>query len=393
MKTKNKKAGFTLLELMIGMALTVILLYAVVQVFRDATNTNALVVQAADMTDNLRAGLNYIQQDLQQAGEGIPIGGINIPYTSNGSSTSPCGTTAAIVRPELGGTTTFPPCNSTLPAVEPGNELGPAITAPDATAGTVANPNSITDEITMLYADHQSPNGLNNQTIYSTSATSSNPCPNGSISLSGTTLTVTFDSNCIVLTSSPYTTINVGDLIMLTNTNQPSGALLTVTAVSGNTLTFATGDAFKLNGRTEGSGTVQYLENASGSCTATTASTSCFPVPTTATRVFMISYYLDNVSAPPFVRLIRQVNLNSAIPVGETLENLQFTYNFVDGVNNPSNQSTVPSGDSESEIRSVNVYLGARSSYEVHQGGTYGFSRNNLMTQVSLRSMAFTQRY
>jgi len=380
--------------MLVSMAVTMVLLYTVVQLFITATNSNTVVVQAADMTDNFRASLNLIQQDLQQAGEGIPIGGINIPYTSNGSTTSPCGSTTPINRPMLGGTTTFPPCNSTLPAVEPGNELGPPITAPDATAGTVQNPNSITDEITVLYADHTYPNGLNNQLIYA-SSTSSTPCPNGGISLSGSTLTVTFDPNCITLSASAYTAAHVGDLIMFINSSYPSGALLTVTGVStdGNTLTFASaGDPFKLNGRTEQSGTTQYLENGGTGCTATNAANSCFNT-TYATRISMISYYLDNVSAPPYVRLIRQVNLNPATPVGETLENLQFTYNFVDGVANPSNQATIPVGNSESQIRSVNVYLAARSSYQGHQGNTHNFARNNLMTQVSLRSMAFTNRY
>jgi hypothetical protein len=109
----------------------------------------------------------------------------------------------------------------------------------------------------------------------------------------------------------------------------------------------------------------------------------------------MVTYYLDNVTSPPFVRLVRQVGLypGSATPVGETLENLQFTYNFVDGVNNPSNQPGVPAGNTESQIRSVNVYLGARSSYMVHQGNKTLYSRNNLMTQVSLRSMAYHNKY
>jgi len=62
--TKKKIAGFTMIELLIAMAVTIILLYATVQVFQNATYSNQIVVQSADMTDNLRAGLNLIQQDL-----------------------------------------------------------------------------------------------------------------------------------------------------------------------------------------------------------------------------------------------------------------------------------------------------------------------------------------
>ncbi|MGC1087921.1 MAG: hypothetical protein WA894_05755 [Candidatus Acidiferrum sp.] len=115
-----------------------------------------------------------------------------------------------------------------------------------------------------------------------------------------------------------------------------------------------------------------------------------FP-PTTATRIWMVSYYLDNISAPPNTRLIRRVNWNPGQPVGETIENLQFKYNFVDGVTNPSGQPTIPTGESESEIRSVDVTVGARSTSAWLQNKTY--LRSNFMTQVSLRSMAYVNRY
>jgi prepilin-type N-terminal cleavage/methylation domain-containing protein len=71
--SKNKIAGFTLIELMIAMAVTMILLYAAMNAFRDATNSNQVVTQSSDMSDNLRTGLNLIELDLQQAGAGIPL--------------------------------------------------------------------------------------------------------------------------------------------------------------------------------------------------------------------------------------------------------------------------------------------------------------------------------
>lgn len=393
----RKISGFTLLELMIGMAVTMIVLYAGVEAFRDASQANQMVSDNADMADNLRTGLGMIQTDLQQAGSGIPTGGIPIPFTSNNATPTPCGTTPAINRPKLGGTTTFPPCNGTLPAVEPGYELGPPITAPDATTGTVANPGSITDEITVVYVDNL---GLDSKPINATPTTSpSNPgCPNGSLMLSGTTLTATFDGttlnssggyNCVNFLQNGIT-INPGDLIMFSNTL--GQAILAVTSVNGQTLTFAKGDAFGLNGRTEHGGTINYLQtNTASNCTGSGAS-ACF-ANTMATRVWMVTYYLDNVTSPPYVRLIRQVGLNAPTPVGETLENLQFTYNFVDGNLNPANQPSVPAGDSESQIMAVNVLLAARSTYERRAGTTVRFSRDNLWTQVSIRGNAYTNPY
>jgi len=387
----RKTAGFTLIELMISMGVTLVLLGAAVAAFRSAQQTNQMVTLGSDLSENLRAGMNMMQLDIQQAGTGIPTGGIPIPFTS------PCGTTLPINRPKLGGTTTFPypgalTCESSIPAVEPGSELGPAITAPDAISGTPSNPNSITDEITMLYADNSV--GLDSKPV--NQPPTANPanagCPNGSMKYAGTTLTVTFDVNCVNLTntsssSNGLITINPGDLIAFQNAN--GTALLWVTNVSGQVVTFQKGDPFDLNGRTDNAGTIIQLETGGASCGG---GASCFP-PTLATRIWMISYYLDNITAPPYTRLIRQVNMNAPTPVGETLENLQFTYNFVDGVNNPSNQVSVPAGDSESNIRSVNVYLAARASQPVQVGNNMIYARSNLMSQVSLRSLAYVNNY
>ena len=50
-----------------------------------------------------------------------------------------------------------------------------------------------------------------------------------------------------------------------------------------------------------------------------------------------------------------------------------------------------PAGDNENEIRSVNVYLGARSTSTAAATGKY--VRTNLATQVALRSMAYFNTY
>ena len=159
--TKRRIAGFTMIELMIAMAVTMVLLYAAMRAFRDASQSSKQISLASDMTDNLRAGLNYIQQDLVQAGSGIPTTGIPIPNTPNGLGT--CNAGAALNRPSLNGGTIFPQCNFVLPSIEPGQAMGPLITSPDATAGNPSNPASFTDEITMIYADNSE--GLDGPTV------------------------------------------------------------------------------------------------------------------------------------------------------------------------------------------------------------------------------------
>jgi hypothetical protein len=348
-------------EFLVAMAVTLLVTATALSTFSDALRTNESVTLMADMTDNLRTGMNLMVQDLIQAGTGIPTGGIPIP--SGGSPSAP------INRPGPPGTTyTFPIGSTVLPAVAPGASLGPQITSPDAAPG--AN----TDIITILYADNSL--ALDTDPINRPAAPGITAC-NGTIAADGST--VTFDSACVDLTAGNIK-INPGDLIMFSNAQ--GNVIQTVTDVAGQKLTFGTNDAFKLNLRTDPSGTIQQLQSPAGSGT--------YP-PTTATRIWMITYYLDNVTDLQHVRLIRQVNLNPPQPVGEVIENLRVTYNFVDGVTNPSNQSTVPAGLSENQIRAVNLLLAARSTATSMK--TRKYLRTNLGMQVSLRSMAYVSRY
>jgi prepilin-type N-terminal cleavage/methylation domain-containing protein len=375
----RKQKGFTLVEFIVAMGIALVALGATMLAFRDATHSNQNVAFRQDMNDNMRAALNLIQQDLLQTGTGIPTGGITLPVTGSGGA-CPNGSTA-INRPSLAGGATFPPCNLTMPAIEPGNAMGPLITSPDATSSVN------TDEITVMYVDNTSTSstytvGMDSQPINSTS------CPGGAIAASG--LTITFDPSptCFPLSNlaASGSSISTNDLIMFSNTN--GYAIQTVTNVSGQTLTFAGGDAFGLNQTGATAGTLPSLRNFTLNANGTKTFLTTYP-PTTATRLWMITYYLDNVTDPTHVRLIRQVNFNPGQVVGETLENLQFTYNFNDGVT--ANKTTVPTGYSESQIRSVNIFIGARSVNKYSQNNRY--IRNNFQTQVTLRSMAYVNKY
>jgi len=375
----KKKSGFTLVELIIGMAVTMVALAAAVMMFRDSTKANTNVTQTSDMSDNMRAGLNLIVQDLIQTGTGIPTGGISIPNTA----TSGCNTGKRVNRPPAVLKLTFDGpnsvnkgCNVILPAVEPGNSLGPAVTSPDGTSSPA------TDIITILYADNTL--ALDQKPINGAS------CPAGTIAANGSS--IKFDPVCVTIGAAGIP-VNPGDLLMLYNGNNPNGILQTVSSVSGQTLSFNAGDPFNLNGRTtsETSGTILTLQNlTAGAPNGTYPATSC-------TRVWMITYFLDATTDPTHPILMRAVNFNTPQPVAETLENLQFSFNFADGTTPaPVNQFTVPTlpapgGDNENQIRSVNIYLGARSTTTAATTGKY--VRTNLATQVALRSMAYFNTY
>jgi prepilin-type N-terminal cleavage/methylation domain-containing protein len=357
---KKHQFGFTLIELIVAMGVTATILAGAMLAFKDATTANQTVDLKSDMTDNLRAGANLIEQDLIQTATGIPTGGISIPsFPPDGSA---CGSNiySTLNRPAPT-TTKFPHCNVVLPAIEPGPALGPAITG----AGVSSAPNS--DITTIMYAD--------NTLSLDASPINSTACPAGSITQTGNA--ATFDTNCVNLATAQIQ-VNSGDLIMFSNAK--GNALQVVTSVNGQTLNFAPGDAFGLNGTNAPQGTILQLRNSDGS----------YP-PTTATRIWMITYYLDDQTDPVHVRLVRRVNFNTGVPVGETIDTLQFTYNFVDGISNPSNQSGVPTANNENQIRSVACVLGTRSDGVSLQTNQY--LRNNFQMLVSLRSMAYVNRY
>jgi len=383
-RNMKKQAGFTLVEFIVAMGVTALVLGGATLAFRDTVQANQFVTMNEDMNENLRAGLNFMEQDLIQAATGIPTGGIIIPATSNGNVNNPCNIGTPISRPNAQPTgagtpaapsllfNTFNPCSFTLPAIEPGPNLGPLITSPDS------NPNTPTDIITVLYAD----NSLSlDATPINLPAVGASPGCNGTISIAGDL--ANFDPTCVNFTNAQIS-FNPGDLILFNNSL--GYALQAVTAVGAQSLTFSAGDPYNLNQRLDPQGTIKQLQNVGCSTVA-----NCYP-PTTATRIWMITYYLDNVTDPTHSRLVRRINFQPGQPVGETLENLQFAYNYKDSTNTPpTDQPGVPAGYSENEIRSVNVYLGARSTNPNQTTGKY--LRDSLTTQVSFRSMAFVNRY
>jgi len=73
------------------------------------------------------------------------------------------------------------------------------------------------------------------------------------------------------------------------------------------------------------------------------------------------------------------------------VENLQITFDLVDGVTNPTNVDTPPVTNSSNQIRKANLFLSARSQDVNPQ--TKQFFRNTMATQVGLRSLSFVDRY
>ena len=348
MKTR-RSAGFSLIELLVAVAITVIVVAVALSALNDAQRTSEGVTLASNTQENLRAGMNYIARDLVLTGEGLPTGGISIP--NNGG--------VPVNRPgPVGAGYTFPLAFTAVPAITTGQGLGANIGRPS-------------DMITILYADNTIT--LNQNLINDPAPVPPSPVCNGNIDPAGAS--VTFDVNCTNLGNGTIA-IRPGDLIMFSNVQ--GNALEMVTSVAGQQLNFAVGDPFALNQRNDPSGTMAQIQNPPGT----------YP-PTTATRVIMVTYFVDNTGTAP--RLMREVNFNAPQAVAEGIEDLQASYDFIDGAGNPTDQKSVPGGDSANQIQDVNLFLAARSLQKFSWDRKY--FHNNLITRVSLRGNSFFNRY
>jgi prepilin-type N-terminal cleavage/methylation domain-containing protein len=373
-RTRQKQAGFSMLELLVSIAILTTIVGVTLKALVDAQHANEAVGLLGDMNQNLRGSLLFMSRDLTQTAEGVPQSGI--PYPQGG-------TAKKINWPSPPGKAyTYPlaapmPQMTTLTPLVPANSLG--LTVNGAT----------TDMISMMYVDNSlvDSNGhsLSTYPIYSAAS----PVCNGTIASTG--LTATFDANCINITGNDG--IKAGDLIMFSNSASATPVVQTVTSVSGQVVSFAAGDAFNFNGMLSAAtaGTLKQLQNG--------ATTAGGPYPaTTAARVRIVSYWIDNVTNAKLPSLIRQINFNSPYVIGQGVEDLQITYGIAQpstvgayGTAGPGNATYPISPDTPAQIRTVNMFVAARTENPYSQNGQY--FRDNMVTTVCVRSLSFVNRY
>jgi prepilin-type N-terminal cleavage/methylation domain-containing protein len=399
--------GFTLIELLITMAITTVVLGATMMSMNNATSATQTATQVGDLNNSLRTAMDVMVRDIMQTGQGLPGGRYILIPNGAGSTTmqipGPLNTDYTYDGPSF--CPPRPTDNDTVceqvHAVIPGPGRGP----------TLADGITRSDMITVLVADSSFENVA--LTAFGTdgrSITVALPCP----ALPTACATGQSRAGGHRISDNPDTeldNIRPGDLIMLSKGS--ASALMEVSTVSNQVINFAANDALRLNQTSAADGTGLELRN--------TAPVDQLPSPqttpatqfisSTASRIRMISYYLDVETDPKHPRLIRRIgnggvwndfdNANGTV-VAFDIENLQFTYDLSDGVNNPAN---VKMGDADmggtgacapnpcypNQIRKVNVMLFGRS--RLPRKGSDQFFRNRLQTQVSLRSLAFVDRY
>src|ERR1051326_5195227 len=262
--------GFTLTELMLAMALSLLLMAGAVRLFKDGLEGTFLTSQQTQMQEDARAAENLLTKDLSLAGAGgLPVGGIALPsgagsvapkYACGPAGSGPGGANCYLPDSTPVGIS-FP--HNQLYYIIPGYKKGPTI---NTTAGA-------TDAVTVTYADttfrlNQYAVTFNNTsgssvTFTAPAAPPSPPGPPQAVN----------DSSLGLQT---------GDLVLFQNA---AGGMavgeVTAPVVKNSstqyTVTFATNDPLSLNQSVP-----------SGSMSQITSGPAA-----TATRIWVISYYLN----------------------------------------------------------------------------------------------------
>lgn len=381
---RHRERGFTLVELLVSMAITTVIIGATMAAMNDGIKATDGAMLLTNLNNGLRTSMDLMVRDMLQVGQGLPSGRV---------ITIPSGAGAANVRlPGPPGTNlTLPSTAFGLPtdfsAVIPGPGLGPVING-------VA-----TDIITTLQADSAF-DGMDLTELTAATNGSSSMTVSAVLPPAGQT-----GGGANISNNGPDD-IRPGDLIMLTKSS--FSALIQVSRVVGQTVFFDNNDSLRLNqGNAAADGSLFEYRTMAPSDVAPIVPPN---IESNATRIRMITYYIDATTDPLHPRLVRRIGAGDPVAFDNTLgtavafdiENLSISYDLADGVTNPSNVRMLPTDQlgtgrcapdpcSRNNIRKLNIVLAGRSRLPVK--GTRQFLRNRLQTQVSLRSLAFVDRY
>jgi prepilin-type N-terminal cleavage/methylation domain-containing protein len=358
--TEHNARGFSLLELMVAMALGLMVLAATTQLFKNGMDATILVSQSSEMQQNVRATLNLVAKDVSMAGSGLPPSGVALPF---GAGSTPSFFAVDPNRAWLANNTY--PLNS-MYGIIPGNGNGTEVGQPAIIPAT----GNGADAITVIYADYAFP--LNQ---YGTSIPLANP--NGD--------KVTFAPPGAPPPGFPAiqspTGLQVGDLILFNNNQGYAVGEITGIAPAGpNTdVSFADGDPLNINQSGAANGNIKFLIGGGA---------------TVATRIWAVTYFIEIPAAatrqPP--RLMRQVNGQPPSPVADNIIGLDITYDMCDGTNGPNcsgQPNPLAAPFSPSQIHKVNLQVKGQTltSYGNKSRSTV------LSTSVSTRSLSFKDRY
>ncbi|HKS77142.1 MAG TPA: prepilin-type N-terminal cleavage/methylation domain-containing protein [Terriglobales bacterium] len=371
-RDQNQLRGFTLLELVVAMAIGLIVLGAAVSLFTRAVNLSFMVTQRAEMQQNGRAALDMMAKDISLAGAGIPSGGVQLPDGAGATASKfACDTTQCYVTNNQ-----FPLSNNLFGLIP-----NPSVGLPLKTTSGALGPN--TDVLTVAYTDSTFPLNQYTAVFMNTAGTLvqfqiPNPLP--------IPLPTPWPPTAV---NDPAQGLAPGDLVLLTNNVGSAVAEVTLVAAAGANVnvTFADLDTLNVNQSAAALGNIKAIAGGSG---------------TVASRLLLISYYIDipagsdgvrytTDDGPP--RLMRQIGGHPPTPVAENISGLQVTYDIFNDVSGVATaglrDAGMSTGQSPNEIRKVNLIVSTRSPLQ----GVVGYQTLDLATAVSARDMSFKNRY
>lgn len=377
-QTIKKSRGFSLIELLIAMALGLILLASATQLFKNGTDASRMVSQRTEMQDNVRAAINLIARDVSLAGSGMPPGGVSLPYGPGNSGLSQYGKDPITtwVAPN-----TYPNGLFGTPAAAVSNFMyglipGPAAGMQNGGPATIPATNQKADAITSIYADFVFP--LNEYIASFADNTGTkinfavpNPAPTPAIppAINGPG------------------GLQVGDLILV-NGNGVS-AVGEVTNLTNLSVTFAPNDTLKINQLGIGAGGGG---NLLGLCNPGPTCTNVSPI--TAYRIYAVTYFIQvPAAAGQLPKLMRQVNAHPAQPVADDIISLKFTYDVCDSTIIAATCAGISdvfgSGYTPNNIHKVDISVMGQSIL------SYGNKAQDmqLTASVSTRDLTFKSRY
>jgi len=362
--------GFTLVELMLSMGITLLVMGVTMSALSDALRSNQAAIQVTDMNRTLRTAMDLMTRDLLQVGQGLPPGRVITVPSGNGSATMRLPGPPLTAFTMLAGETS-------IAAVQPGAGLGPIVNGVRTDVITILASDGAFDTVTLT-------NLQNDRMTVALPA----------VSVRG-----------LDISNGGPDDLEPGQLIMLVKGG--TTAFVEVTSVDGlQTAFFAANDSLRLNQNGAAAGNVAALR-AQVPPDALPPPPAEQVIPTTATRVRMITYYVDNTTTPGRPRLVRRMNNGDPMTfdnrLGSTVAfdvtNLQVSYDLTDGATNLTNVRMdardlditgrcAPDPCAPNQIRKVNIALTGTAR---RKPGDVFYS--TLASQVSLRSMAFVDRY